>query len=927
MINRRHRVEFTSQDNSMKCVKCVMRWWLLLWAGALLSICGGFAQGSEVVSFRSQNLPSPAATDVSALATRAVLRAYLAKHPDVVVEPFVMPAIGGSAMDSGPLMAIAAGIPPHVIYVNFRMSSTYLAQGFLEPLEVLLARVLSDDPRVRQIVDGDRWAADPTPQEVAAALEAIRQRVPDPAWPVVYREDESGRSRERHVWAIPTSTLVMGLQYRKDLFVAAGLDPEQPPRTWEELLDYARRLTRPERNQYGLALPGGQTLGWGAYTFLASAGAQAVTQDQDGQWRATYDTREAAVGMAYLWRLVREPFERDGQVIPGAAYIGAGELPLMWQRGQIAMQFDYLDEELVGQLNPQLVGLAPVPVGPGGRGAGEINCKMLGIYSGSSLEQQLAAMEYIWFVTSEEAQRIRTQVYVEHGYGQFVNPYLLERFGYDRVLRQVPRGWRQAFETGMAQGVPEPYGRNTQNIYRHLSLPIHTVLEMDLQHLDEPQRIAAIQQVMADSAREINIRVLGNIPPDQMRTRRLIGGVVIAVVGLVFVGGLVSVWRYFSRVAVASTEKRSWRRDLIGYTLLVPCLALTVLWLYVPLAWGAGISLSDYRIVQESAWVGVDNYANVLFDPRFWASLGRTLYFVALMIVLGFWPPILLAILLDEVPTATLKYLFRTIFYLPAIIVGVVIMFMWKQFYDPSPHGMLNQVILSLNHVPAVPATLLKWVMLALWLSFTGMLVMLPWRLTEATWGLRAFLFVLGAVFVGLTLGGLYWAGPANAAAALVGRFELEPLRWIASPQLAMLCTVLPLVWAGAGPGCLLYLAGLKTIQNELYEAADIDGANAWQKLFYITLPRLKYLITIQFIAAVIGAFKGGTDYILALTGGGPGEATHILGLEIFTRTFMELQFGAGAAMAWLLGGLLIAFTAWQLKMLSGAEFKSATRT
>src|SRR5690606_2186524 len=223
---------------------------LLLWAGLWVMTLGGTAAWARegVVSLRSQDLSNPAATDVSALAGREVLRTYLQKHPDVVVEPFVMPAIGGTAMDSGPLMAIAAGIPPHVIYVNFRMSSTYLAQRFLEPLEVLLARVLSDDPRVRQIIDGDRWAADPTPEEVAAALEAIRQRVPEPAWEVVYREDESGRSRERHVWAIPTSTLVMGLQYRKDLFVAAGLDPERPPRTWDELLEYARRLTRPERN-------------------------------------------------------------------------------------------------------------------------------------------------------------------------------------------------------------------------------------------------------------------------------------------------------------------------------------------------------------------------------------------------------------------------------------------------------------------------------------------------------------------------------------------------------------------------------------------------------------------------------------------------------------------------------------------------------
>jgi ABC-type sugar transport system permease subunit len=143
---------------------------------------------------------------------------------------------------------------------------------------------------------------------------------------------------------------------------------------------------------------------------------------------------------------------------------------------------------------------------------------------------------------------------------------------------------------------------------------------------------------------------------------------------------------------------------------------------------------------------------------------------------------------------------------------------------------------------------------------------------------------------------------------------------------MAMVCVVIPTVWAGAGSGCLLYLAALKTVPDELYEAADIDGATNWHKVFYITLPRLKYLIVIQFIAAVIGAFRGGTDFILALTGGGPANSTTILGLEIFIRTFMELEFGLGTAMAWLLGALLIGFTAYQLKMLSQAEFKTAGR-
>jgi multiple sugar transport system permease protein len=138
-----------------------------------------------------------------------------------------------------------------------------------------------------------------------------------------------------------------------------------------------------------------------------------------------------------------------------------------------------------------------------------------------------------------------------------------------------------------------------------------------------------------------------------------------------------------------------------------------------------------------------------------------------------------------------------------------------------------------------------------------------------------------------------------------------------------MFCVVLPSVWAGAGPGSILYLAALKTVPEAMYEAAEIDGASHLHKIVYIVLPQLKYLLSIQLLAAIIGAFRGGTDYILALTGGGPGDATTVLPLEIFTRTFMDLQFGIGAAMSWLLAALLVGLTVYQLRVLASAEFKA----
>lgn len=886
----------------------------------------------ERVHFRAQGLPNPTMTGVAVEAQRAVLREFLNRHPDIDIEAFAMPSVGGAiTLDSGPLMAISAGIPPHAIYVNFRQSSTYIEQGFLEPLEVLLARLLSADTAAREWDDDGNWLADPTAEEIHAALDKIRARTSDPVWPVIYREDEGPANIGKHVWALPQTTVVMALLYRRDLFFEAGLDPDRPPRDWDELLEYARALRVPERQQYGMLFQPGHEISWFAYSFIVSEGGRAVRRKPDGDWEAAFNTPGTAEALYFFWRLIREPFIRDGRVIDSAAGLSTGNRAIDWDRGKIGMQFGYLDDEMLNAINPQLVGIAPVPIGPSGVRGSEINARMLGVFSDASPERKLAVMQYLWFITSEDAQRIRTRIFVENGYGIFVNPALLERFGYERILRRVPEGWRQAFDAAVEGGVPEPYGRNTQNIYRWMSIPINRSLEDDFTAMGRERALQVIGGYLEETAAEVNRRVLGVIPPEQMQLRRVVGSIVLVLIGLAFAYGAVHIWRYFSMFSAPVQMRGNWVKYSWGYSLLLPGFLLVLMWSYLPLAAGGfSIAFMDYRVVLDSTWVGVDNFANALFDDRFWSALLRTFYFVALVIGLGFWPPILLAILLQEVPTATAKYVYRTLFYLPSILIGIVVMFLWKQLYNPSPDGVLNKLLLSLNTLDPVVASVIKLALFGSWAVLIFLLIWLPVRLTEMHPALRIAIGSVGAVFIFLTLwpvasafldGGV----PASKAVvgSLVGAFHIEPLRWLQSPDLAMLCVVIPTVWASSGPGCIIYLAALKSVPVELYEAAEIDGAGIWHKIFYVVLPRLKYLIVIQFIAAVVGAFRGGEEFILVMTGGGPGNSTTILSLEIFFRTFMDLEFGSGTAMAWLMGALLIGFTAYQLKMLSRAEFRA----
>jgi multiple sugar transport system permease protein len=327
--------------------------------------------------------------------------------------------------------------------------------------------------------------------------------------------------------------------------------------------------------------------------------------------------------------------------------------------------------------------------------------------------------------------------------------------------------------------------------------------------------------------------------------------------------------------------------------------------------------------------------------------MARTFYYALLVIGLGFWPPILVAILLDEVPTKTLKYVFRTIFYLPSIVSGIIMVFLWREFYDPSESGILNQIVMSVNHLGPVAGTILKLVLIGCWLSLIAFVFSCAVKLKELSWPVRTVIALFAFGLLVATIWPLVkafigpgelvieaqnldpdrvtgWSGLLSYLSGFVGQFNVEPLGWIEDPGMAMVCVVIPMVWATAGPGCIIYLAALKTVPEDLVEAAALDGAGIIQRICYITLPRIKFLILINLLGAVVGALKGGTNFILVLTGGGPNGATRTLGLEIFQRAWMELDFSAGAAMGWVLGAIVIVLTCFQLRRMSRATFKTA---
>ncbi len=855
-------------------------------------------------------LPDSSRTDTASRADIAAMRAFVQRFPEIFaakyraryeadpqrygdfdwsrveVRPRRFSGLKVEGVESD-LLAIAGRVAPDVLYLNFRRSDTYIQQGFLAPLPV----------------------EDMTEEELAF-------RVHPKIWPVI---DRKGPGGERKVWALPYGgALGKVLLYRKDLLDAHGIAYPDANWTWDDLLAAARKVSDPANGIYGVQFYKGKHESYNWVTFLWSMGGDVLAYDEPSDtWSVVFDDERGAVALDFYTQLCTEPWtDANGRRWYGYAFKDPSEAYIKWVRGEIAFAFSYIDEKLFSTINPDVTGMAPVPLGPTGLRGGELNSRMMAMFS--DIEHPAvrdAAWEFIKFYDSREAVEIKTRVMVEGGLGRFVNPRYLTLFGYDELVRLSPRGWAETFEVAIASGRPEPYGKHSNIAYDIMTIPLHEAEQMALagrlpENREERLEVMlGLLQKAGDKARRDMLEI---VPPQELRWRRISAGLLFAATLIGFTWVFRSVARAFRPPAGFAGANAGWgfARYRIAYLLMLPALLTILVWHYFPLLRGSVMAFQDYRILGDSSWAGLDNFGAVLWDGLWWQAVWNAWRYSFLVIALSFIPPVLLAIMLQEIPHG--KIFFRTVFYLPAVATGLVVIFLWKSFYEDG--GLLNQVLMR------IPA--------AVFLATGAGLFWLCWRFFRRLMfhesRFAALLFLGAGVLLFSACYGLAHPALVEPGRTLVGRlFGLmpEPVRWLSDERTALLACVLPMVWAGLGPGCLIYLAALKGISDDFYEAADIDGATFIDKMLFIVFPILKPLLIINFVGVFVGAWFGATPNILAMTGGAAG--TEVAGLHIFYRAFIFFQFGPATAMAWMLAFMLIGFTVYQLRLLSRLEFRT----
>ncbi|OUC04969.1 hypothetical protein RY27_30120 [Litorilinea aerophila] len=163
--------------------------------------------------------------------------------------------------------------------------------------------------------------------------------------------------------------------------------------------------------------------------------------------------------------------------------------------------------------------------------------------------------------------------------------------------------------------------------------------------------------------------------------------------------------------------------------------------------------------------------------------------------------------------------------------------------------------------------------------------------------------YVVPLVAVALVWRYIYLPGKQGLLNVVLGWFGISPIRWLSTSEWALRSLALLRIWKEAGYAMVLFLAGLQAIPHVYYEAAEVDGANAWRRFWHITVPLLMPTIAFVVVITTLSAFLAFTEvYVMTVESGGnrggPNYATNLMAFHIFNTAIAYSHEGYGSAMA-----------------------------
>lgn len=290
-------------------------------------------------------------------------------------------------------------------------------------------------------------------------------------------------------------------------------------------------------------------------------------------------------------------------------------------------------------------------------------------------------------------------------------------------------------------------------------------------------------------------------------------------------------------------EKKK-RFDKVAFMFIAPAFILFTLFVIVPTVSSVYYSFTSWDgISSDIQFIGLANYKEIFTSARFGNALKNTAILTVFISVFENVIALAFALMVDNVRWG--KNFFRSAFYIPVLISGIVSGFIWKIMYNYN-FGTFNSLLQNIG----------------------------------------------------------------------LGEYKQD---WLGNTALTLLMIGLVLIWKGAGYYMIIYLASLQSVPPELIEAAEIDGASAWQRFRSITVPLISGAFTINFTLSLIKGLKV-FDEINVMTDGGPGFTSETLVYLLYKVGFNEGRQGFGTAVGIMLLFIIVVLNTLQQKFLRSRE-------
>lgn len=337
-------------------------------------------------------------------------------------------------------------------------------------------------------------------------------------------------------------------------------------------------------------------------------------------------------------------------------------------------------------------------------------------------------------------------------------------------------------------------------------------------------------------------------------------------------------------VKLRGNNKLYQQRAFAGYFFASPWIVGFVIFVLGPTLASLYWSLTRFELPNPPVWVALENYVRMITrDETFRVSLLNSLYMTVVGMPLQLIAALAVAMMLYQRPRG--DRIFRLIYYVPVMLATSTAMLMaWRLVLNPN-NGMLNTAIRGLGDIfPPFE-----------WLTRAGVYV----------------IEILGALFMGLQRGSFNTL--QNVLRQGFPGPDVIPL-WHQDQLWSKPAVVLIQMWS-SGAMMLIYLASLYNMPADLLEAAQVDGANAWQRFRHIILPLISPATFYNLIIGMIATLQLFEASYVLVDNGGPAESTYFLAYYLYRSTFRFNKIGYGAAMSWILMVIVLVLTLIQFRV------------